>query len=205
MVGRRGIYRGSRWAVSQIPVLCSSPGTRRDDVQWHWQTPIRRRARVRARPARHGWPRPRRCGDYGDMTPSADWQNFAVMTGGASGALTGLLFVSVSLNASRRHYHPCHPAGLRLPGRLPARERAAPCRNRLQRHENRLTQAAHLVKSACGQSTAGQACQARARSRARTGLGSASRARLAAGPASSTCSTGGTRSMRPASSWLAWR
>jgi hypothetical protein len=35
------------------------------------------------------------------MTPSADWQNFAVMTGGASGALTGLLFVSVSLNASR--------------------------------------------------------------------------------------------------------
>jgi|HubBroStandDraft_3_1064219.scaffolds.fasta_scaffold08581_3 hypothetical protein len=91
--------RGGRFP--QIPVLCSSLGTRRDDVQWHWQTPIRRRARVRARPARHGWPRPRRCGDYGDMTPSADWQNFAVMTGGASGALTGLLFVSVSLNASR--------------------------------------------------------------------------------------------------------
>jgi hypothetical protein len=35
------------------------------------------------------------------MTSSADWQNVAVMTGGASGALTGLLFVAVSLNASR--------------------------------------------------------------------------------------------------------
>ena len=35
------------------------------------------------------------------MASSADWQNFAVMTGGASGALTGLLFVAVSLNASR--------------------------------------------------------------------------------------------------------
>jgi hypothetical protein len=35
------------------------------------------------------------------MTTPADWQNFAVMTGGASGALTGLLFVAVSLNASR--------------------------------------------------------------------------------------------------------
>jgi modulator of FtsH protease len=34
------------------------------------------------------------------MTP-ADWQGFAEMTGGASGALTGLLFVAVSLNASR--------------------------------------------------------------------------------------------------------
>jgi len=40
------------------------------------------------------------------MTPSADWQNFAVMTGGASGALTGLLFVAVSLNASRIAAHP---------------------------------------------------------------------------------------------------
>lgn len=35
------------------------------------------------------------------MASSANWQNFAVMTGGASGALTGLLFVAVSLNASR--------------------------------------------------------------------------------------------------------
>jgi hypothetical protein len=35
------------------------------------------------------------------MTTPADWQGFAEMTGGASGALTGLLFVAVSLNASR--------------------------------------------------------------------------------------------------------
>jgi len=35
------------------------------------------------------------------MSSPADWQNFAVMTGSASGALTGLLFVAVSLNASR--------------------------------------------------------------------------------------------------------
>jgi len=35
------------------------------------------------------------------MTAPADWQAFAEMTGGASGALTGLLFVAVSLNASR--------------------------------------------------------------------------------------------------------
>jgi modulator of FtsH protease len=35
------------------------------------------------------------------MNSPADWQNFAVVTGGASGALTGLLFVAVSLNASR--------------------------------------------------------------------------------------------------------
>jgi hypothetical protein len=35
------------------------------------------------------------------MTVPADWQGFAEMTGGASGALTGLLFVAVSLNASR--------------------------------------------------------------------------------------------------------
>jgi hypothetical protein len=34
------------------------------------------------------------------MAPS-DWQGFAEMVGGASGALTGLLFVAVSLNASR--------------------------------------------------------------------------------------------------------
>jgi modulator of FtsH protease len=34
------------------------------------------------------------------MTP-ADWAGFAEMTGGASGALTGLLFVAVSLNATR--------------------------------------------------------------------------------------------------------
>jgi modulator of FtsH protease len=39
------------------------------------------------------------------MTASADWQNFAVVTGGASGALTGLLFVAVSLNASRISGH----------------------------------------------------------------------------------------------------
>ena len=30
-----------------------------------------------------------------------DWSNFAVITGGASGALTGLLFVAVSLNRDR--------------------------------------------------------------------------------------------------------
>jgi hypothetical protein len=35
------------------------------------------------------------------MTAPSDWQSFAEMTGGASGALTGLLFVAVSLNASR--------------------------------------------------------------------------------------------------------
>jgi hypothetical protein len=35
------------------------------------------------------------------MTAPADWQGFAEMSGGASGALTGLLFVAVSLNASR--------------------------------------------------------------------------------------------------------
>jgi hypothetical protein len=35
------------------------------------------------------------------MTVIGDWQDFAEMTGGASAALTGLLFVAVSLNASR--------------------------------------------------------------------------------------------------------
>jgi hypothetical protein len=35
------------------------------------------------------------------MTDPADWVGFAEMIGGASGALTGLLFVSVSLNANR--------------------------------------------------------------------------------------------------------
>jgi hypothetical protein len=35
------------------------------------------------------------------MTAPADWQGFAEMTGGASGALTGLLFVAVSINSSR--------------------------------------------------------------------------------------------------------
>jgi hypothetical protein len=35
------------------------------------------------------------------VTAPSDWQGFAEMTGGASGALTGLLFVAVSLNASR--------------------------------------------------------------------------------------------------------
>jgi hypothetical protein len=35
------------------------------------------------------------------MTTPAHWQDFAEMIGAASGALTGLLFVAVSLNASR--------------------------------------------------------------------------------------------------------
>ena len=35
------------------------------------------------------------------MTTPADWTGFAEMTGGASGALTGLLFVAVSLNAAK--------------------------------------------------------------------------------------------------------
>jgi hypothetical protein len=35
------------------------------------------------------------------MTAPVDWQDFAEMIGGASAALTGLLFVAVSLNASR--------------------------------------------------------------------------------------------------------
>lgn len=39
------------------------------------------------------------------MTTPADWQGFAGMTGTASGALTGLLFVSVSLNARRIAEH----------------------------------------------------------------------------------------------------
>ena len=34
-------------------------------------------------------------------TVPADWAGFAEVIGGASGALTGLLFVSVSLNATR--------------------------------------------------------------------------------------------------------
>ena len=36
---------------------------------------------------------------------AADWTGFAEMTGGASGALTGLLFVAVSLNATRIAHH----------------------------------------------------------------------------------------------------
>ena len=36
---------------------------------------------------------------------AADWAGFAEMTGGASGALTGLLFVAVSLNAARIAAH----------------------------------------------------------------------------------------------------
>lgn len=40
------------------------------------------------------------------MTTSADWHDFATMVGGASGALTGLLFVAVSLNANRIAGHP---------------------------------------------------------------------------------------------------
>jgi hypothetical protein len=39
------------------------------------------------------------------MTSPADWQNFAEMTGAASAALTGLLFVAVSLNANRIAKH----------------------------------------------------------------------------------------------------
>ena len=39
------------------------------------------------------------------MTAPADWAGFAEMTGGASGALTGLLFVAVSLNASKISGH----------------------------------------------------------------------------------------------------
>lgn len=35
-----------------------------------------------------------------------DWSNFALVTGGASGALTGLLFVAVSLNRERIAGHP---------------------------------------------------------------------------------------------------
>ncbi|MER6464338.1 hypothetical protein ACWC4D_08930 [Streptomyces sp. NPDC001288] len=40
------------------------------------------------------------------MAGPVDWESFAVMTGGASGALTGLLFVAVSLNADRIARHP---------------------------------------------------------------------------------------------------
>jgi modulator of FtsH protease len=43
------------------------------------------------------------------MTAAASWSDFATMIGGASGALTGLLFVAVSLNANRIAGH----AGLR--------------------------------------------------------------------------------------------
>jgi hypothetical protein len=39
------------------------------------------------------------------VTVPADWQDFAEMIGGASGALTGLLFVAVSLNASQIGEH----------------------------------------------------------------------------------------------------
>jgi modulator of FtsH protease len=35
------------------------------------------------------------------MMVPADWHDFATMIGGATGALTGLLFVALSLNASR--------------------------------------------------------------------------------------------------------
>jgi hypothetical protein len=40
------------------------------------------------------------------MTVPADWQDFAEVIGGASGALTGLLFVAVSVNATRIAEHP---------------------------------------------------------------------------------------------------
>jgi modulator of FtsH protease len=39
------------------------------------------------------------------MTVPADWQDFAEVIGSASGALTGLLFVALSLNASRIEGH----------------------------------------------------------------------------------------------------
>jgi hypothetical protein len=44
------------------------------------------------------------------MTVSADWQDFATMIGGASGALTGPLFVAVSLNANRIAGHAGFPS-----------------------------------------------------------------------------------------------
>jgi hypothetical protein len=43
------------------------------------------------------------------MSPAANWHDFATVIGGASGALTGLLFVAASLNAARIARH----AGLR--------------------------------------------------------------------------------------------
>jgi hypothetical protein len=39
------------------------------------------------------------------MTTPVDWQGFAELTGTAAAALTGLLFVAVSLNASRIAHH----------------------------------------------------------------------------------------------------
>jgi hypothetical protein len=39
------------------------------------------------------------------MTHPSNWQGFAEMVGSASGALTGLLFVAISLNASRISGH----------------------------------------------------------------------------------------------------
>lgn len=39
------------------------------------------------------------------MTVPADWQDFAQVIGAASGALTGLLFVAVWLNANRIEGH----------------------------------------------------------------------------------------------------
>jgi hypothetical protein len=43
--------------------------------------------------------------DHDGMIHSSDWQGFAEMVGSASGALTGLLFVAISLNASRISGH----------------------------------------------------------------------------------------------------
>jgi hypothetical protein len=58
------------------------------------------------------------------MTASAGWFDFATMIGGASGALTGLLFVAVSLNASRIAGH----AGLRASAEAAGQRKRRGCR-----------------------------------------------------------------------------
>jgi hypothetical protein len=42
-----------------------------------------------------------KCGNIVRVTTPADWEGFAEVVGATSGALTGLLFVAVSLNATR--------------------------------------------------------------------------------------------------------